>query len=250
MATFDAAGVRIAYEDLGSGPPVVLVHGFAASRALNWKAPGWYDLLLDAGYRVCALDCRGHGESDKPHDSAAYEPARMGGDVLRMLDTLQIERARLVGYSMGAMIASQLLLEHADRFERVVLGGVGGTMLEPRGDSEAIARALEADDPKGITDERGRGFRAFADQSRNDRHALAACMRRPRTPLDPAALAHVSLPVLVVAGALDELVGDPARLAAVIPGAKSIVIPGRDHLSAVGDRRTKDAVLAFLSDAG
>ena len=250
MPTFDAAGTKIAYEDLGSGPPVVLVHGFAASRNLNWKAPGWYDLLLGAGCRVCALDCRGHGESDKPHDPAAYDPTLMSGDVLRMLDMLRIERARLMGYSMGAMIASHLLLEHPDRFERVVLAGVGGSLLDPRGDSEVIASGLEADDPKAITDERGRAVRAFADQSRNDRRALAACMRRPRAPLDPAALARVKLPVLVVAGEQDVLVGDPARLAAAIPGAKSVSIPGRDHLTAVGDRRYKDAVLAFISDAG
>ncbi len=250
MPTFKVAGIRIAYEDLGSGPPVVLVHGFAASRELNWKAPGWYDVLLPAGYRVCALDCRGHGESDKPHDPAAYDPGLMGDDVLRMLDTLRIDRARLMGYSMGAMIASHLLLEHADRFERVVLAGIGGSLLDPRLNSEVVASALEADDPKAIADERGQAFRAFADQSRNDRRALAACMRRLRVPLDPAALARVKLPVLVVAGEQDVLVGDPSRLAAAIPGAKLVSIPGRDHLTTVGDRRYKDAVLAFLSDAG
>jgi pimeloyl-ACP methyl ester carboxylesterase len=249
MATFDSAGVQIAYDQLGGGRPVVLVHGFAADRVTNWKAPGWYDLLRDAGYRVAALDCRGHGASDKLYDPDAYGLEKMGGDVLRMMDLLGIERALLMGYSMGAMISSHLLLHHTDRFERVVLGGVGGGMLQPRSDSDVVAAGLEAEDPASLTDVRAKAFRAFADQSNNDRRALAACMRRPRQPLDTAALANVRTPVLVVAGANDTLVGDPAALAAAIPGAKSVVVPGRDHLTAVGDRVYKNAVLSFFAEA-
>ena len=249
MATFDSAGVQIAYEQLRGGRPVVLVHGFAADRVANWKAPGWFDLLRDAGYRVAALDCRGHGASDKPHDPDAYGAENMGGDVLRMMDLLAIERALLMGYSMGAGISLDLLLNHADRFERVVLGGVGGSTLEQRADTDVVAAGLEAEDPASLTSERARAFRAFADQSNNDRRALAACMRRPRQPTDPAALADVRTPVLVVAGENDTLVGDPGKLAAAIPGAKAVVVPGRDHLTAVGDQLYKDSVLSFFAEA-
>lgn len=248
MATFDSGGVRIAYDEQGSGQPVVLVHGFAASRELNWRAPGWYDLLAGAGYRVIGLDCRGHGESEKLHDPDGYGQDAMSGDVLRLMDTVGVERARLMGYSMGAMISARLLLDHPDRFERVVLAGVGASLLEPRADSGAVAAALEADDPESITDVRGRAFRAFADQSKNDRRALAACMRRRRQPIDRAALGEVELPVLVVAGDEDVLVGDPTALAAAIPGARAVVVPGRDHLTAVGDRVYKDAVLEFFAE--
>ena len=248
MAQLDSGGVTIHYDGVGSGPPVVLVHGFAASRELNWKAPGWYDTLTGAGYRVAALDCRGHGESDKLYDPEAYGQEKMGGDVLALMDTLGIERAPLMGYSMGGMISLRLLLDHPNRFERVVLAGIGGGLLENRPQSAAVADGLEADDAESVTDPRARAFRAFAEQSKNDRRALAACMRRPRDPVDREALAGVGLPVLVVAGEQDTLVGDPAKLANAIPGAKSVVIAGRDHLTAVGDRRYKEAVLEFLGE--
>src|SRR5581483_9878010 len=96
-----ADGIRIAYDDLGSGPPVVLIHGFGASRVQNWKAPGWYDTLLNAGYRVVAPDCRGHGDSGKPHDAAAYDEARMTGDIATVMKAAGLSRAFLMGYSMG-----------------------------------------------------------------------------------------------------------------------------------------------------
>src|SRR5262245_44224221 len=129
MPKFDSAGVAIAYEDLGEGPPIVLVHGLASERRNNWKEPRWFDTLTAAGRRVIPLDCRGHGESDKPHDPAAYAVELVSGDVLRLMDHLGVERADLMGYSMGSRISASLLARHGDRFGAAVLGGVGGGMV-------------------------------------------------------------------------------------------------------------------------
>lgn len=248
MPIVDSAGVKIAYEAAGSGRPIVLVHGFAADRKLNWKLPGVFDALTAVGRRVVALDCRGHGESDKLYDPEAYRPDRMAGDVLRLMDHLELERVDLMGYSMGAMISVHLLERHTERLDSVVLGGIGASIFEERGGSAAIVTALEWDDPTSVSDPVARAFRAFADRPGVDLRALAACMSRIRTPADPARLAKLALPVLVIAGENDVLVGDPAKLAAAIPGAKLVVIPGREHLNAPADRRYREAVIEFLGD--
>lgn len=246
MASFLSDGVSIAYDDLGDGRPVVLVHGFASQRRRNWEEPRWYEALRGAGWRVVALDCRGHGESDKPHDASAYAIEHVAGDVLRLLDHLSIERAALMGYSMGARISAALLSRHGDRFTAAVLGGVGKGMIGERRGAETIARALEADDAASVTDAGALAFRAFAEAGRNDLRALAACMRGLRSTVDAADLARIATPVLVVVGDRDTLVGDPQPLVDAIPGARLVIVPGRDHLSTVGDKRYKQAALEFL----
>ena len=113
MAYFDSDGVQIYFEEHGKGEPVVLVHGFASRAEHNWGA-GWFDPLAQH-YRVVALDCRGHGKSGKPHDSAAYAGETMGDDVIRLMDHLGIKRTLIMGYSMGGRIVTGLLMLHPER---------------------------------------------------------------------------------------------------------------------------------------
>ena len=177
MPTIDSIGVTISYVAEGGGPPVVLVHGFASSVQGNWRAPGIIDALDAAGRRVVAIDCRGHGESAKPHDPEAYSGSRMPDDVIAAMDREAIDRADLIGYSMGGAIAASLLVTSPERFGRVILAGVGdGLVTGARGRraSEAIASALESETRSGITDARARAFRSFAEQNGNDMAALAA----------------------------------------------------------------------------
>jgi len=248
--SFDSDGIRIVYDDVGTGPPVVLVHGFASDRVTNWRRPGWYAALRDAGRRVIALDCRGHGESDKPRDPAAYGHETMAEDVVRLLDHLSIDRADLMGYSMGGAIAAELLAEHPDRFHAVVLAGIGSGVVEGLAGSDAIADALEAESLGDVETDFGRRFRRFAEGGGNDLRALAAVMRARDAPVDADRLAEVSLPVLVVAGSEDDLVDDPANVADLVPGAESVTVQGTDHLTTVGSTRYKEAVLEFLDREG
>jgi pimeloyl-ACP methyl ester carboxylesterase len=247
MASFDSDGVTIHYEVFGDGPPIVLVHGFASNLQDNWVLTGWVKRLLDQGRRVVALDCRGHGESAKPHDPEAYVGGAMAGDVIRLMDHLEIDRADLMGYSMGGGVALDLIMRHPQRFRRVVLGGVGGGTRGPA-ESSAIADALAADDPSPVSDLVARGFRQFAEQRGNDLKALAACIRRGRGRPGPEALAAISLPVLVAVGEKDDLVGRADTLADAIPGARLVTVSDRDHLTVVPDGRFKEAILAFLGD--
>lgn len=250
MPKFDSAGVGIHYEEQGSGAPVILVHGFASSARGNWIEPEWIKFLSPT-YRVIALDCRGHGQSDKPHDAAAYGSATMAGDVLRLMDHLGIGRALLMGYSMGAMLSLHLTLDHPERFRATVLGGMGGAsggMAQP-GRRESIVQALLTDDPATISEEIPRTFRRFAELNRNDLKALGACMSHDRPELNPQLLGAIRVPVLVVIGTKDTLVGSADQLAAAIPGAQLVKLEGRDHINAVGDKNYKAAVGKFFAAA-
>jgi pimeloyl-ACP methyl ester carboxylesterase len=244
---FDSDGVKIHYQTFGQGKPIVLVHGFASSLEGNWVATKWVETLQPVR-QVVALDCRGHGQSDKPHDPEAYGGENMAQDVLRLMDYLNIAKADLFGYSMGAGIAIYLLVHHRERFTSVILGGIGNVFQSTGGErARVIADALLARDASQITDPVGVVFRAFAElDPNNDLEALAACALRVREPIDRADLADVDIPVLIVDGGNDVLARNPDELAAAIPGARLVIIPDRDHLTVVPDPRFKEEVLGFL----
>src|SRR5215475_8399633 len=114
MPTFQHDGVEIAYLDQGTGDPIVLVHGFASTKEVNWVQPGWVTTLTRANRRVIALDNRGHGQSAKLYDPAAYHTELMAGDVAALIGHLGLPRADVMGYSLGARIAAMLAARHPD----------------------------------------------------------------------------------------------------------------------------------------
>jgi pimeloyl-ACP methyl ester carboxylesterase len=250
MPQFTHDGVAIAFLDEGQGEPIVLVHGFASNKEVNWVNPGWVATLTAAGRRVIALDNRGHGGSAKLYDPAAYRSSIMAEDVRALLDHLALPRADVMGYSMGARIAAYLALEQPQRVRSAVLGGLGIRLVEGVGlpDPERIAGALEAASPAAVTDPTARMFRSFAEQTRSDLRALAACLRGSRQTLDREKVRRIAVPVLVAVGDKDPIAGSPQDLAALIPGARALVIPDRDHMLAVGDRVFKAGVLQFLKE--
>ena len=241
---FDSDRVRLHYELNGpnSGAPIVLVHGFASDYQLNWVGTRWQETLTKAGFRVIGLDCRGHGSSDKPHDPAAYALDIMAADVRRLLDHLDIDVAGYLGYSMGSRIGVLAMLDYAGRLRRVVLGGIGwGGAFHA---AEDIARALRGEP---VNSPVAKTFYDFAKaRTSNDLEALAACILGPQPEPDPARLASITIPVLVVVGEDDDIVGEVDRLVASIPTAKLVTVPGRNHMSAVPAKEFKQAVLEFL----
>jgi pimeloyl-ACP methyl ester carboxylesterase len=253
MPSFRHGEVEIAYLDEGqkqpNAEPIVLVHGFASNKEVNWVNPGWVATLTRAGRRVIALDNRGHGASSKLYDPADYEMALMADDVRALLDHLGIERADVMGYSMGARITAFLCLNHPARVRSAVLGGLGVNLIEGHsgGLAQTIVAALEAPSLADVMHPVGRAFRSFAEQTKSDLKALAACMRRPRQSLSRAQVAGIRTPTLVAVGTNDEVAGSAQDLAALIPGARALDIPDRDHMLAVGDKVFKTGVLDFLN---
>ncbi|WEX87260.1 alpha/beta hydrolase [Sinorhizobium garamanticum] len=252
FSRFVHEGMEIAFFDEGdpSGDSILLIHGFASSANVNWVYPGWLKTLGDAGYRVIALDNRGHGKSSKPYDPSLYHPHQMAGDAAALLVHLGIGEAHVMGYSMGARISAFLALAHPDRVRSLVFGGLGIGMVTGVGDWDPIADALLAPSLESVTHPRGRMFRAFADQTNSDRQALAACIATSRDLLSPEDMARIEVPVLIGVGTKDEVAGSAQELAALMPRAKALDIPGRDHMLAVGDRVFKKAVLEFLGEVG
>jgi pimeloyl-ACP methyl ester carboxylesterase len=250
MAYFDSDGVQIYFEEHGKGEPVVLVHGFASRAEHNW-GPGWFDALAQH-YRVVALDCRGHGKSGKPHDSAAYAGETMGDDVIRLMDHLGIKRTLIMGYSMGGRIVTGLLMLHPERLRAAVLGGIGATSATaPSFDRKPIVDALLAKDISEVKEQRAREFRQFAEATGNDLKALAAIMASNREDFsaDQIAAQKIRVPVMIVIGTKDLLVGDPKLLHHAIPNSKLVMLEGRDHLSAPSDPQYVKAVLEFFKSA-
>ncbi len=247
MPRFPHGSVEIDYLDEGEGDPIVLVHGFASTKEINWAFPGWITTLRRAGYRAIALDNRGHGRSSKLYRPEDYTIAAMASDVRALLDHLGFERADLIGYSMGARICGYLAAHEAARVRSAVLAGVGLSLIGGRDLRETIAAALEAPSLAAVTDPTGRTFRIFAEQTRSDLRALAACIRGSSERLSRADAAAIRVPVLAAAGTADEVAGPVRPLAELMPGAQVLEIPGRDHMRSVGDRVFKDGALAFLA---
>lgn len=252
VAKAQGGTLALAYDDLPpqiaeTGPPVLLVHGFASRRRTNWVSPGWYRALGEAGRRVIAFDHRGHGESEASHDPADYDEGRLADDCTTVMAACGVAQADVIGYSMGSMVAIRLMLDQPDRVRRVVLGGLGDNFIHVPAFNDAVPEALLTEDPFAITDATALTFRVFADQQHQDRVALAACWRRPRTPFDAAAMARIETPVRVICGDKDRITGSPQPLADAIPGAGAVLVPGRDHMTAVGDKVTKAEALGFLA---
>jgi pimeloyl-ACP methyl ester carboxylesterase len=248
MAQFTSGGLSLAYDDIGQrgGPPIVLLHGFASNRNEMWRRLGWYGAFERKGMRVIAPDLRGHGESAKPHEPEAYDRAAMIGDVFALMDHLQISRADLMGYSMGARLALAAAFSHPERIDHLILGGVGARMFERSGGAGMLADAMLAEDAATISEPLLRSFRQFADGQGEDRAALAACVRGGGQALTPERVSQLRVPTLIVAGSRDALAGSAEELARAIPGGQAVTLPGCDHFSAIPHALFKASVFDFL----
>lgn len=257
---FDSAGVKIRYTVQGEGEPVVLVHGFTARIETNWGLPGIIQALAQ-DFRVIAMDARGHGKSDKPHDPAAYGIDMMQ-DVVRLLDHLGIQRAHVAGYSMGGGITLQMLVTYPDRFRSAILGGSG--WRQPGGELEAmmtaLAESLEAGNgitplivalnPVGQPPPTAEEIAAANERlmAMNDPLALAAVIRGGATnePITEERLRANRVPALAVVGEIDPVKTSVDAMVGVMENLEVKVLPGKDHLTAVADPALAEAMRAFL----
>jgi pimeloyl-ACP methyl ester carboxylesterase len=249
-------GCEVAYVDLlpqpGPGAPgsaILLIHGFASTHAVNWVATSWTTTLTAAGHRVIAMDNRGHGRSQKFYSPEDYDTKLMAADAAHLLDHLGVPRAHVMGYSMGARIAAYLALARPERVESLLLGGLGIHLVEGVGLPVGIADAMEATSLAALTDPTQRMFRAFAEQTKSDLRALAACIRGSRQVVSREEVGRIRARTLISVGTRDGIAGSAEDLARLIPGARALDIPGRDHNLAVGDRVHKEGVLAFLAQS-
>jgi pimeloyl-ACP methyl ester carboxylesterase len=253
MYEFSSQNIRLAFIDEppthgDRGEPVLLIHGFASTHAVNWVFPHWVKTLNAAGRRVIALDNRGHGRSQKLYEPDAYHTELMAEDARALLDHLGIERADVMGYSMGARITAFLAKLHPSRVRSAVLGGLGSHLVDGFGLPQGIADAMEAPSAADLTNPMQIMFRSFAEATKSDLKALAACARGFRQLLTEDEAGRINVPALVAVGSKDDVAGDPHRLAAMLPAARALEIPGRDHNRAVGDKLYKQGVIEFFEE--
>jgi pimeloyl-ACP methyl ester carboxylesterase len=220
--------------------PVVLVHGWGGSFDSTWRRSGFTDLLADAGRSVIGVDLLGHGSAPKPHDPAEYADL-----TARVLDAMPAEAVDAVGFSLGAMTLLRVAIDHPGRLRRLVLSGVGRNVFEI--DEERAAAIIAAVEGTGDPEDNiGRLFSQYAASNGNDRQALAAVLKRPGAgPLDPAELAAVTIPVLVVIGDQD-FAGPADRLVDALPDARGVVLRNVDHFATPEAFGFIDAALDFL----
>jgi pimeloyl-ACP methyl ester carboxylesterase len=250
---FSSNGVKIAFSDhpperQDRRAPILLIHGFASSLAINWRYTHWIKALTEDGRRVIALDNRGHGFSQKLYQPNDYTLESMAGDAVNLLDHLGIGRADIMGYSMGARIAITIALNHPERLNRLILGGVGRHLLKDPGLPNGLAEAMEADSVENISSTMLQIFRRFAQTTGGDLRALAACARGFRTAMDPKRFVEINAPVLICVGTKDDVAGDPHIFEPLFNNIRIVDIPDRDHNRTVGDRLYRQAVLDFLAE--
>lgn len=250
MPSFLSDGIEIAYQVYGEGRPILLVHGFASSGVVNWLNTGWIEALQAAGWTPITIDNRGHGSSRKLYDPQLYFAHQMADDAARLLDRLGHATLPVMGYSMGARISAYLALRHPHRVRCAVWGGMGLNLVTGLEDSEEIIAALTADSLSEVKGATGRQFRIFADHTKADRAALAACMISSREPMPEAEVRRIGQPTLVAAGETDDMAGDPHGLSALLPRGEAFVIPKRNHMLATGDAKFKRRALEFLEEHG
>lgn len=248
---YTADGVRLATYTWGDldAPTVVVVHGFASNARDNWVLTGWARELTDAGFHVLALDQRGHGRSDKPHEPDAYGIRTLTADVEAVMDAHLVDEARYLGYSLGARVGWEVVRELPQRIDRAVLGGVPDGIPLARLDLDQV-RAYIADGTP-VTDATTQNYIALTERvSGNDLRALLALaegMRATRT-IDPDPAHAPMRPILFATGAEDAIIAGSRQLASAAPEGRFFEIPDRNHFNAVGSHAFKDAALAFLAD--
>jgi pimeloyl-ACP methyl ester carboxylesterase len=264
MPFFDNEGVKIYYEIEGEGPPLIMIHGFAANIEANWKTTNWVDVLKN-DYKLILVDCRGHGKSDKPKDATQYGE-KMNEDIVKLLDHLSIEKANFFGYSMGARITTDILLQKQERFISAIIGGFPlcfprkGTRLIVKVMMKKWIKSLKKADLDDIKNKAALRFRKaileFADSQLQDPEALVYVLEGdlqrpdgllPTSPKRKEALKKVKVPVINVFGAEDSILKRSKSTGIqLVPDSCYFQIEGKDHITVVSDPKFHMMVKAFL----
>jgi pimeloyl-ACP methyl ester carboxylesterase len=222
-------GLKIHYIETGkpTGSPVILIHGYTGTARGNWFVNGIADALA-ANHRVVAIDCRGHGKSDKPHEPEKYGP-RLSQDVIELMDHLKIDKAHVHGYSMGGMLTTQLLAKHPERFLTAAYGGSGVPEVDPAEKEKVPADKAERD-PEEAT-----AAKTLAGNPDRDDKALTAVRNYKWKPEERVQidLTKITIPVLAINGEFDQPNAKTHRMQRELKNFKSVVLPGKSHLTAI-----------------
>ena len=220
-----ADGTKIHYLEIaGKGSPVILIHGYTANAEGKWVKSNIAQTLAK-NHRVIAIDARGHGKSDKPHDPAKYGPA-MAKDVIELMDHLKIPKAHIHGYSMGGAILTQILARHQDRVITAIYGGSGPQETDPK----LVAQVPKDVEPPAANDPNAPRGESWSSYPGYDRAALDAVQKYPWKPGErDIDLQKVTVPVAAIVGSLDRPNARTHRIKRELKGAQVTIIPNETH---------------------
>ncbi len=259
-STFDSKGVKIRYVTEGEGEAVVLVHGWMSDSTMWGKdATGKTKLVAPDGFQVVALDCRGHGLSDKPHEVKKYG-AEMADDVIRLMDHLRIKRAHLIGYSMGAFIVAKVAARNPGRVLSIIYGGQAPLFTGNAGAHEIDVFAKLVDEGKGLgpylmefaptgtqklTLSQANSFAKLIYGSKDVRAFSAAGRSFKGLEVTERDLKKCQAPVLFIYGDMDV---SRARIEEVnkLVGGDVKIVPNANHITALGKPEFGSTIVSFL----
>lgn len=237
-------GVQLVWRELGDGPPVILLHGLFSNAKVNWIKYGHVARIADAGFRVIMPDLRAHGDSAAPHDAVHYPPDVLVDDLGDLVDHLALDQFDLGGFSLGARTSARAVVQGL-RPRRLVLGGMGLAGLAGwTARSQFFERVIAEYATARRGDDTWMAIQ-FMKTMGVDRIA-AGHLLASFTNTDPALLARVTMPTLVVCGAADQDNGSAPDLAAALPDARYAEVPGT-HMSSVTEAAMGEEIAAFLS---
>lgn len=238
-------GAPLSVQRLGTGRPVLLLHGLFSEAHTNWIRFGHARRLADAGFEAIMPDLRAHGASARPHEASAYPPDVLVRDTFALVDELGLDDFDLVGFSLGARTAARAVIAGLEP-RRLVLAGMGLEGLA--GWSRRSAFFLDAIDRFDTVKHGDPAFMAvsFMKTQKVDR-AAARLLLQSVGDTEPAELARIAMPTLVLCGAQDRDNGDPAKLAEALPDARLVEVPGT-HMSSVTEPALGEEIVRFLAD--
>jgi pimeloyl-ACP methyl ester carboxylesterase len=223
LKDFQSNGVKIVYTIEGEGEPVILIHGWLSNAGINWGLPGTAS-LLGKDHQVIAIDVRGHGLSDKPTKDEDYG-LELVEDVVRLMDHLKIEKAHIVGYSMGGIITAKFLVKHPDRALSGTLAGAGW-LKEGSLEQKVFAEGGKDGKPVGLC------FKSLAKLALTEEEVKA-----------------IKVPVRMIFGDKDFLkaaYGDPVKK--VREDWKLVEIKDADHLTCIIKPQFKEEIQAWIEE--
>lgn len=242
FVSFD--GAKLAWREMGEGRPLVLIHGYFSNAEVNWIKYGHAATIAAAGFRVIMPDLRGHGDSAKPHDPAAYPPDALMRDGLALIAHLGLADYDLGGYSLGGRTTVRMLVNGATP-RRVVLSGMGlSGILHTEGRGSYFRKVLthlgsfERGSAEWLTE-------AFLKTTKGDPTALLNILGT-FVDTSEAELRAVTQAALVATGIDDDDNGSGAALAATLPNGSFVELPG-NHMSAVTKPELGRAIATFLA---
>ncbi len=260
---FNSNGVKIRYITEGEGEAVVLIHGWMSDSSMWGRdAAGNTKLGSLPGFKVIALDCRGHGKSDKPHDPKMYGP-EMAADVVRLLDHLKIKRAHLMGYSMGAFLIGHIAATHPDRVISLIYGGqaplIKGTHPQAFSEVDAFAKAVE--DGKGLgpyivavapapkpTDEQAAVYAKILFGNKDVKAFAAAGKSFREMEVSVEAIQKCKAPVLFLYGGKESnyVKNRVLEVRKLLPDTAEKVVEGGDHMTTLAKPEFGKSLIEFL----